>query len=118
MSKPTNFEIAYPMDVLFDLFESNEISTGMTKKVPGGAVIRLDKMPMQKRFSTQDAAPLVTIAVSLGTGITLNLFSSWLYDKIKKSKIQRLKINRREIEITPDGILKAIEETIEIEREK
>ncbi len=118
MKKPMNFEMSCPVDVLFDLFESKEISTGMTKDVPGGAVIQLGEMPMQKRHITQDAAPLVVIAVSFGTSVASKLLADWLSGKMKKSKIQRLRINRKEVEITPDGILKAIEETIEIEHEK
>jgi hypothetical protein len=118
MTKSVKFEIDFGFDVLCRLFDTNTVSTGMTKEVPGGAVIQLGGMPMQKRHLTQDAAPLVTIAVSLASGVALNLFSSWLYDKLKDSKIRRLKINRRDVEISANGILRAIEETIEIEHEK
>jgi len=73
---------------------------------------------MQRRDLLQDAGPLVHIVVSHGSDIPVGLFVTWLSSKLMKSRVRKIKINRRKVEISPDGILKAIEETIEIEHEK
>jgi hypothetical protein len=109
-------EIEFPIYAATDLFESKTIRAGMKRDVPGGATIELLPIPVQKRSDLAfDAAPILTIVVtSVGT-VGLNLFSSWLYETLSRSKTRYLKINRRKVEITPDGIYRAIEETIEVE---
>jgi hypothetical protein len=99
----------------FALFESKTIENRMTKEAPGEATIQLQPMQMRKRHYGADAAPLLVGAVTIGSSVALNVFSSWLYDKLKASKNRHVKINRRTVEVSPEGILKAIEETIEIE---
>jgi len=51
-----------------------------------------------------------------GTAVTtvgLNLFSSWLYDRLKSHPtIREIRINRRIREVTSNGIRRAIEESI------
>lgn len=51
-----------------------------------------------------------------GTAITtvgLNLFSSWLYDRLtSQPTIREIRINRRITEVTSEGIRRAIEESI------
>ena len=51
-----------------------------------------------------------------GTAVTtvgLDLFSSWLYDRLKSQPtIREIRINRRITEVTSDGIRRAIEESI------
>jgi hypothetical protein len=118
MTKPISFEIEVPFDVLCRLFDSNTVSTGTAKEVPGDALIRLGDMPIQKRNHTQDAAPLIPIIVSFGVSVGSKLFADWLSGKMRESKFQRLRFNRKKVEITPDGILRAVEETIEIEHKR
>jgi hypothetical protein len=56
---------------------------------------------------------IVHVAVELATAVGTGLVTNWLYDKLK-SKPAKLRINRREVEITPEKIRIVIEE---IERE-
>ncbi|HLI76243.1 MAG TPA: hypothetical protein VKV02_04795 [Acidobacteriaceae bacterium] len=109
------FEIKFPITAAMDLFESGSIQTGMTKAVPGGATIQLRPMGMEKR-SFPGAAMLFTAAVTGLTSVGLNLFSSWLYDKLKNRGVCEVTINRRVVEVTPDGIRRAIEETIMVRK--
>jgi hypothetical protein len=47
------------------------------------------------------------------TTVGLNLFSSWLYDRLKSHlTIREIRINRRITEVTSEGIRRAIEESI------
>jgi hypothetical protein len=116
MPKPMNFEMDCPFDVLCGLFESKSVSTGMTKEVPGGAVIEYGvTQKMERRDLLHAAEPFVHIAVSFGRDLSVGILGGWLYDKMKKSRIQRLRINRREIVISENAIVTAIEETIEMD---
>jgi hypothetical protein len=116
--------VEVPQFALFEVFESNSVEQGMTREAPGGARLELARMPMEKRGGglTQDALPIATMLLSFGTGVAVNLFSSWLYEKLKANKairamhITKIRINRTEVEITPEGISRAISESIEIEQ--
>ena len=110
-------EIEVPLDCVPSIFETNEITEGMCKDVPGIGLLRLLPMLQEERAEglAYDSMPFPTLIVSLGASVAVNVFSSWLYDKLKGSAARRIRINRRRAEITPDGILKAVEETIELE---
>jgi hypothetical protein len=97
-----------------NLFNSGRISVGMTKDVPGWAVIEL--LPMREmRGVIYNSVPVLPIAVTFGTGVAVNLFSNWLCDQLKDTEQPRIKINRQWIEITPDGITNAIKEEIDVQ---
>lgn len=115
-------EIEVPLPLVCDLFESNTIAVGMSKDVPGGANIQLRPpgSPVQKRSMTHDAAPYfivaVTMAGTVASTVGLNLFSSWLYDRLKgRPGVRSIRINRRVTEVSPDGIRRSIEESYEME---
>jgi hypothetical protein len=108
-------EIEVPPSALFKLFESDEISEGMVHEVPGGASIKLGRRTLEKRH-VPGLQILVPIVVTLGSGIVINVFSNWLYDKLKGEKTRILRINRVQVEITTrDAITKVIKESIEQE---
>jgi hypothetical protein len=105
---------------LFRLFETKKVSIGQTHEAPGGATLRAipSDWMIEQRGSRVYAAGFDTILVSFASGVALNVFSNWLYDKLKDIEpplVRKLKINRVEIEITPDGITRAIKEPIESE---
>ncbi len=110
-------EIEIPLRSITDIFETHSITTGMSKDVPGGANIQLrpPPVPMEEPTLAYDADPFFTIAVTVASTVGLNIFSSWLYDRLKDSKVRRIRINRRTAEVTPDGLREAVEELIETE---
>jgi len=115
------FEVEVPLHCVSDVFETNTIETGMTRAVPGGASIELlpPDVPVEEPTLAFDSAPLSTIAVTIGStvsAVAVNVISSWLYDRLKSHpRIRQIRINRRVVEVTPDGIRKAVEESVEIE---
>lgn len=121
MSSSVSVEV--PQFALFEIFESKSIEQGMTHDAPGGVRLELGRMPMEKRGGglTHDALPIATVLLSVGTSVAVNLFSSWLYEKLRANKairamrVTRIRINRAEVEITPEAITRAISESIEIE---
>jgi hypothetical protein len=110
-------EIEVPITCASNVFETNTITAGMCKDVPGIGMLRLHPMPHEERGGglAYDSMPFLTVVVSLGASVTVNVFSSWLYGKLKGSRVRHIRINRRTVEVTPNGILKAVEESVEIE---
>jgi hypothetical protein len=42
------------------------------------------------------------------------VFSSWLYDKLKKSNARTIRIDQRTVELTTEGIQRAVEVSIQV----
>jgi hypothetical protein len=110
--------IEFSPKVLTELFEADRFSTGMTKEAPGGVTIQLRPLPIQRRGLAMDSIPMLSIAITARTNIALSLFSNWLYDKLKGSKVRTIRVHRRTVEVTPDGIYKVIEESMQVEERK
>jgi hypothetical protein len=104
-------ELQIPPNALLEVFEAKSVSTGMTRAVPGGATLRVGGL----KKHTHDALPLVPITVTMGLGVAINLLSSWLYDKLERANVRHIRIKDVEIEVTAEGITKAISESIDIE---
>ena len=107
--------IGCPQSALFEVFESNRIEEGMTHDAPGGARLELGRMPMEKRHVPGFEAP-ATVLVTFGATVAMNLFSAWLYDRLKSGRVTRIRINRTEVEVTPEAITRVIIESIDIEQ--
>jgi hypothetical protein len=117
--------IEVPQSALFLLFDSNSIAQGMTREAPGGARLELGRMPMEKRGGlTLDTLPMVTMLVSFAGGVAVNVFSAWLYEKLKSDKmsqhvgITKIRIDRKEVAINPEAITRIVTESIEVEIKK
>jgi len=117
----SKISIELPQSALFKVFESNSIRQGMTHEAPGAARLELGQMPMEKRHLPEFQA-LATVLVSFGGGVAVNMFSSWLYERLKSDKVSqamkvtRIRINRTEVEINADAITRVITESIDIEQ--
>jgi hypothetical protein len=60
-------DLEVPLDSIFEVFETKSIATGMMKVAPGNVTMRVLPGRVQKRSLTYDAAPVFTIASSMGT---------------------------------------------------
>ena len=61
---------------------------------------------------TVDAQGVTLAIVALGFSVPVNMFSTWLYEKLKQKKCQKVKINKRNISLEAPDIQRAIEEAI------
>ena len=114
--------IEIPQSALFLLFDSKTTKQGTTGEAPGGVRLELGQMPMEKRSGlTLDALPMATVLVSFASGVAVNLFSAWLYEKLKSDKVSqdmgitKIRVERKEVEITPEAITRIMTESIEAE---
>jgi hypothetical protein len=93
-----------------ELFESENLERGQQLTLSDGTTVTYNGTLMRKAVGF---SPIVKLAVDLASAIGTGVASSWLYDKLK-GKPAKLRINRKEIELTPERIRIVIEE---IERE-
>jgi hypothetical protein len=105
-------ELQIPPKALLEVFEAKGASTGMTRAVPGGATLTVGGLEKH----SYGALPLVPVIVTLGSAVAIHLLSSWLYDKLKRANVRHIRIKGVEIEVTAEGITKAISESIDTER--
>ncbi len=66
--------------LVYDIFETNSLSTDQKKSVPGGAVIINKGMLLEKAYFAPEAIELI---VSLGVGFISSMFANWLWNKLK-----------------------------------
>ena len=105
-------ELQIPPKALLEVFEAESVSTGTTQVAPGSVTLTLGGLEKH----SYDSLPLVTVIVTLGADVAINLFSSWLYEKLKRANARQIRIQGVEIEVTGEGITQAIVAAIELER--
>jgi hypothetical protein len=97
----------------FDLMEDASPEIGQAKEAPGRATISLEGIKIQESAGVPDTITLVvSFVVPTVTSIGINLFSSWLYDKLSKSKVKTVRIERKEVRIEKEELTRTIEETV------
>jgi hypothetical protein len=114
-------ELGVSPRALFALFDGKEVSSGMSREVPGGATIQMGTMMERRDFSSIQATAFVPILLTFGStmasGVAVKLIADFLTEKLKgQDKARRMMtINRRLVEVTTsEAIVKMLEETIEI----
>lgn len=114
-------EIEFPLDTFVDVFESQSSNVGTNLVVPGGASLTVQPYVVRipPKGMAFDDIPIIPVLVGFATSVAMNMFSSWLYDRLKSapSRRTRLKINRRWVEVSKDGITRAFSESIEMDEE-
>ncbi|MFO0793977.1 MAG: hypothetical protein U0586_07920 [Candidatus Brocadiaceae bacterium] len=93
---------------------SNQKDALMLSDPPAGVSVIKPPITITKGYGAEEIAVSVIIAVA--TGVPINLFTSWLYDKMKHSRSSKICINRKEIHLSQGEITKVIEETIKIKK--
>ena len=52
-------------------------------------------------------------ALGLGKDVAVSLFVNWLYDKLKRHHVNRIRVNHQNFEVTGEGLVKIFLETFE-----
>jgi hypothetical protein len=115
-------ELGVSPQALFALFDSKQVSAGMSRAVAEGATIQLGVIMERRDLPSIQATAFVPILLTIGTGVvsgvTVKLLSDFLAEKLKgEDKARRMMtINRKLVEVTtPEAMMKILTETIEIE---
>lgn len=96
------------------LLDADEPIAGAIRVIPGGAQIQY-----RGRISARGALPgspeLFEFVLTLASGASSSLIASWLYDKLRGGA-RTIRIDRTVIEITPEGLHRAVKEHISVDR--
>ena len=64
---------------------------------------------LAKAVPQGDAVSVVmTVGIGLAAGISANMFTDWLHDKLSRNKPMRFRVNGHDVEITQEAITQAI----------
>ena len=100
-------------ELLCDLFESNGWHEDIQKNIEGGATITLKEVPLQKSIGSET---LITIVLSLSTGVVSSLVANWLSKKFSSGGQTTIRVDQTQIEVTPENLVKLIQTTITIDK--
>jgi hypothetical protein len=100
-----------------ELMGIEDPQVGQTTDAPGPATITYQGARI--RESIDPTVVLVFIGSLVGSSVLnvgQNLFSSWLYDKLKNCNVKKLRINRQVVTIERQEIIRVIEEVTQEEK--
>lgn len=100
--------------VIFTLFDSKGLLPGRTRTVPGGALLTLESIPEENRAYTA----FWRVQVEFPFPGATREFAAWLYDQLKNRGLRRIRINRKELEVTGAAITRAVLDAVEMDRER
>jgi hypothetical protein len=106
-----NIEIhTYDKGLVFDLLGKSSVRDEI--QISDQIKLRYDGSYIRKAFGFPEIANFV---LTFGSGMAAGVAANWLYDKLKGKKIERLIIERTEVEIDRGEIKKVIEEKLMVE---
>ena len=99
----------------FDLFEAKErFERGMETKIAEGVLARYKRTEGHLAVGFAD---VIHFAIPIGRNTSIVVISGiiydWLYDKLKERKVEKLRIERTEVEIDRSQIERIITEKME-----
>src|SRR5690348_8912859 len=109
----TEILLEVPLPAAFLLFES-VVDPGTTQLIPGGAALTVRELAVERR--THDfGVSLLPIVLSWGREIAVGVVASYLVARLSKAGAKRIRVERIEIELEKDSLVRIILETIERE---
>ena len=93
----------------------NTLTAGTIIEVPGGAPIEYTGTIVRRSIGIPEVLQFV---VDASVNLELTLLGTWLYEKVRHRKVERIFINRREVtEISSTAIISVLEEEVRIRRD-
>lgn len=108
-----NIEIhTYDRGLVFDLLGKSSASVHDEIQMSDQIKLRYDGSYIRKAVGFPEIAKFV---LTFGSGMAAGVAANWLYDKLKGRKIEKLIIERTEVEIDQGEIKRVIEENLRVE---
>jgi hypothetical protein len=85
----------------------DEVSVPGPVNGPAGIAVQITKLPLAKAF---DVGTVVTVTLMFAGNVAASYVGAWLYNLAKKGRVERITINRREVELKEGEISRVIEE--------
>lgn len=99
-------------DLLNDLFESDGWHEGMTREIPSCGTLTLKNVPMRKGVGM---VSLITLVLSIPPAVSSIIgIAKYISSKSKKNNVSNLWINQKQIDVSPEGIVKVLETTLSL----
>lgn len=115
-------ELGVSPRVLMALFDTSQVSPGISREIPGVGTLKLGIMMEKRDFPPMQANAFVPIVLTISTtvlsGVVVRLLADFLAAKIKGADKARrmMTINKKLVEVTtPEAILIVLTEEIKIE---
>ena len=121
-SRFMTIELGVSPRVLMALFDTSQVSPGISREIPGVGTLKLGIMMEKRDFPPMQANAFVPIVLTISTtvlsGVVVRLLADFLAAKIKGADKARrmMTINKKLVEVTtPEAILIVLTEEIKIE---
>jgi hypothetical protein len=103
----------YDNKLVFDLLEKSSVSQEDEIQICDHARMKYTGSYIKKAVGFPE---IVYLVLTFGASVSASLIANWLYEKIRGKKIEKLIIERTEIEVKQDAITKVLKEKIEVRR--
>ena len=107
---------------LVDLFDSKQVTPGMSREIPGVGTLKLGATKVRDSAPSVQATAFVTIVLTLGKTVVkaamVKLLADFLTQKLKGEDKERrmMTVNRKIVEVTTaEAMVRVLEETIAID---
>lgn len=109
-----NMEIhTFDSRLAFDLMESNSLSSGDKVNIGKSATLTYKESQIRAAIGFPE---IIEFTISFGTGVASEFIVSWIYDKLKGKKVEKIMVDRKEVQLKKGEIMKVIEERMEINK--
>jgi len=93
-----------------EMLGAGHVSLGTQISLADGSTVTWSGAPLTKHAGDPYVFSLVAVLASSASAVAAGVVSNWLYDKLKRGRAARLRINRTEVEIEPNKIRIMIEQ--------
>ncbi len=97
--------------LVFDLFGKSSIHQDDEIQITEQVRLKYNGSSIRKAVGFQEIANFV---LTFGSGVASGVVANWLYDKLKEKKVEKLVIERTEVEIEQGEIKRVIEEKLRL----
>ena len=102
----------YDRSLAFEVMGTDNLSLGKTVEIPGNAKITYNSGLVCKEAFAPET---VTFVITFGSGVAASVVANYLYEKLRgKAVDNKIKIDRKIVELDNGKIKRIIEEKIEI----
>ena len=106
--------LTYEGRLVFELLDKPSASVGDSIEIADQVRLIYNGSIIQKAIGFPE---IINFTLTSGSGVAAGVIAAWLYDKLKGRKVDKLIIERTEVELDKGQIRKVIEERVEFKKE-
>jgi hypothetical protein len=94
-------------------FPEESLSRGDVAEPLGGVNVRYNGSIERRAIGFPEVAQFV---LTLGAGVSASVVGNWLYGKLKGGRVQRIRIDRVDVQLDKENIQRVIQTSLTIEK--